>query len=220
MNNKVWMLVGGICLLGMGIFGGMMIDKNPEVLEIKEENITVITETPKETLVIKNEKGTIGGFLIYPGESIPDEVGVCAENIEQPKMINCVKQIKDKKYETGVGFEMDLSPGNYYVYATYKDTKAYYDEFVICGLKAECKSHTKIPVVVSSGSVQDRILPHDWYDVTPTLTPTATSTIKPAVSIIKINPNIIKLVPSNTPTPTPVQVKVVIPSIKVKLPQW
>lgn len=198
MYSKIWMIIAGICLMGMGYFGGNVINKKPEV---KEEVIAVVTPT-----VQMMEKGTISGHLIYPGEGIPEEVGVCAENISEPKLVSCVKQIKDKKYTTGVGFQMDLSPGNYYVYSFYNDMRAYYDEFVICGLKAECTSHTKIPVVVTAGSNQDQILPHDWYDETPTSTPTT----KPGVTLIKINPNILKIVPSNTPTPTPTLTKMII----------
>lgn len=215
MNNKVWLLIAGICLLGMGYFGGKVVNKKPEV---KEEVTAIATPT-----VQMMEKGTISGYLIYPSSYIPDEMGVCAQNIETPELLNCVKQIKDKKYKTGVGYEMDLSPGSYYVYSFYKDMKAYYNEYVICGLKAECSSHTKIPVVVTAGSNQDQILPHDWYDNSPTVKPSATLSptptskiLKPIVTLVKINPDVLKLVPSATPT----LVKIVVPSIKINIPQW
>ncbi len=209
MNNKVGVVAGGIILLVIGIYAGTWLNKKPEV----KEQLATVTGAPSEIPTeVKSEKGTIGGYLIYPSSGIPEEVGVCAQSIDDPKMINCVKQIKDKKYETGVGYQMDLSPGNYYVYAFYKDMKAYYDEFVICGLKAECKSHTKIPVVVTAGSVQDKILPHDWYDTTPTATvaPTTKPTVKPIITLVKINPNIFKIIPSNTPTPIPTIAKIII----------
>lgn len=236
MNNKIWFAVAGICLLGMGIFGGTFIGKNPEV---KEENIASVTGVPTQTPTTAIiQKGSISGYLIYPSEGIPQDVGVCAQSMDNSKFIYCVKQIRDKKYKSGVGYQMDLDVGNYYVYAFYKDMRAYYDEFVICGLKATCKSHAKIPVVVTAGSVSDNVLPHDWYDteatvtVTPTTTvATATSTTVPTVaSLVTAVPTIKVVVPIITikipqitikvPTLTPTPIKLVIPTIKIALPKW
>jgi len=171
-------------------------------------------------------KGKISGYLIYPSNFIPEDLGVCAQRIDNQSLVFCTEQIKDKKYQNGVGYEMSLDPGNYYVYSFLGDNRAYYTEFVLCGLKAECQSHTKIPVTVSAGSSQDNILPHDWYDFGPTETdqplpsstiaPTATSVpIIPIVSI-KIDKDIImKIAPTATPTPK----ALVIPSVKIKIPE-
>jgi len=228
MNNKIWFAVAGICLLGMGIFGGTFIGKNPEN---KEGNVASITGVPTQistTAII--QKGSISGYLIYPSEGIPQDVGVCAQSMDNSKFIYCVKQIRDKKYKSGVGYQMDLDVGNYYVYAFYKDMRAYYDEFVICGLKATCKSHTKIPVVVTAGSVQDNILPHDWYDTETTVTPTIAPTTVPTVVVVTAAPTIKVVVPKITikipqitikvPTLTPTPIKLVIPTIKIALPKW
>jgi len=236
MNQKIFFALGAIGLLGIGIIFGSTIPKKPEP---KEVVTTAIPTNPPSTLTVAptTTTGSISGYLIYPSSGIPESVGVCAQNIDDPKLINCVKQIKDKKFKYGVGFQMDLQPGNYYVYSYYKDTKAYYDEFVICGLKAECKSHTKIPVVVTAGSSQENILPHDWYEetlvVTSTTAPTPTLTIAPTnsptptvkptivpVVTIKFVPGIIKLIPTNTPTSTPTPVKIVIPTINIPHFGW
>lgn len=155
----------------------------------------------------QDSKGKISGYLIYPSDHIPPQMGVCAELVSNTTIKTCVKQIVDPKFPiTGVGYEMSLEPGQYYVYSFLGDWKAYYNEFVTCGLKAECTSHNKIPVTITSGSSNDQILPHDWYDTTPTVTSAPQVTITPQISavpsIVKINPDVLKLIPTATPTPT------------------
>jgi hypothetical protein len=61
---------------------------------------------------------------------------------------------------------LELDPGSYYVYAQLPGDpyKAYYDEFVTCGLKFGCPSHKPIEVVVKAGVNLTAINPHDWYD--------------------------------------------------------
>jgi len=214
-------------LLGIGVFVGRI--SNTSKPDFQENGATT---TPSETsvpTVISNpeSKGIISGSLIYPSDHIPEEMGVCAQRIDNPELTVCTNQIKDSRFQYGVGYELSLDPGNYYVYSFLGDTKAYYTEFVLCGLKAECESHTKIPVVVTAGSRQDSILPQDWYDIsetpsptitttspTPTVEPTAkpTSMIVPVVSI-KLEKDMIKIIPINTPTPTPIPI--VIPTLKV-----
>ena len=226
-----WLIIaGGVVLLGIGALVGRLL--NNQTSKNQESGATV---TPSEiiTPVVTSTaptKGLISGYLIYPSEHIPEEMGVCAQKIDNQSLIICTPQIKDKKYQNGVGYEMPLDPGNYYVYSFLDETKAYYTEFVLCGLKAECKSHTKIPVVVTAGSVQDNILPHDWYDfsdtpaptntVTPSLTvaPTVkpTSKIVPIVSI-KLEKDMIRLLPTSTPTPIPT-LKIINPA-EIEIPK-
>ena len=109
MNNKILLIVGALVLLGGGIYGGTLINKNPET---KEENIATVTgiptnvePSPTATVIAK---GTISGFLTYPSSGIPPEVGVCAQNISSPTIINCVKQIKDKRMTQVSFFELFL----------------------------------------------------------------------------------------------------------------
>lgn len=191
MNQKIYFALGAVGLLAVGISFGAFINRGsssvPPVSVTPTPTVVTSTPTPAVTT------GKIGGFLIYPGPKVPETVGVCAQDVNNLTLITCVKQTKDPKYETGVGYQMELSPGTYYVYATYQKLTAYYDEFVTCGLNYSCKSHAKIPVVVTPGSDQENILPHDWYDATPTAKPTV---------ILKINPNILKLAPTNTPSLT------------------
>lgn len=219
-----WILiVGGLILLSSGVavgkflpsFGGAKIQPTPT----PEPPAEVLSPTASPSAAPSTSTtGKISGHLIYPSDHIPPQVGVCAELVDNSTIKTCVKQIVDKKFApTGVGYEMELPVGKYYVYSILGDWKAYYNEFVICGLKAECKSHTKIAVDITAGSENSNILPHDWYD-TPSPTdavgvPTVKISIKPLVtlvpSIIKINPNVLKLIPTATPT-----IKAVISPIK------
>jgi len=147
-------------------------------------------------------------------------MGVCAQKTDDLQNIICTPQIKDQKFLNGVGYQLELEAGEYYVYSYLDDQRAYYTEFVTCGLQYSCPSHAKIPVIVIAGSVQDNILPHDWYDTSPTSPPpTPTSTTAPKTSIIinpsvfKINPNI-KIIPTSTPVPTMIKIN---PIIKISI---
>lgn len=226
------LVFGGLALLVVGIMAGRNFKKETPPTITPEP--TAMQATPT---VATESKGKISGYLIYPSDHIPEEMGVCAEVVGNTSLTTCAKQIKDKKYKTGVGFEMELDPGMYYVYAFLDKTKAYYNEFVLCGLEAKCKSHVKIPVVVKAGSVDENILPQDWYDqaeatpttkpiatIAPTVTVAPTATVAPTntpvaptpTSKFVLDPGILKLIPTATPTP----VKIVIPTIKIPQFNW
>jgi len=188
---------------------------------------TSVTPTPSDiSPTSASDQGTISGYLIYPSSFIPPELGVCAQKISDLQNVVCTPQIKDQKFKNGVGYQLELDPGEYYVYSYLDDQKAYYTEFVTCGLQYSCPSHAKIPVLVTAGSVQDDILPHDWYDTAsptqnptsspPTPTPKPTSLVNP--SVFQINPNLIIKMPTSTPTPTPTSIMFKIPTIKIEIP--
>ncbi len=126
--------------------------------------------TPEvKTPVVTN--GSIGGALGYPSEVIPEDIKVCALNIETTKETCTSEHIKDAKFSTGTGYLVSVTPGDYYVYAEHAGMtdnkgdvyKAYYSEFVTCGLNANCTSHEPIKVTVASGQNIEKIDPQDWY---------------------------------------------------------
>lgn len=110
--------------------------------------------------------GTIEGSLSYPSDFIPPDMKVCAENIIT-KELHCIDEhIKDSKYTYGEGYKIEVPVGDYYVYATisrWVDYKAYYSEFVTCGLEVGCPSHDPIKVSVKIGQAIENIDPQDWY---------------------------------------------------------
>ena len=115
----------------------------------------------------KGPSGTISGKLSYPSDFIPDLI-ICAEPVTGGK--ETCKAVRSNK--RGV-FSMQVSAGNYYVYAKVANAKetsvspdyrAYFNEFVRCGSNASCRDRTKIAVEVKPGGMAKDVLPADWYD--------------------------------------------------------
>jgi hypothetical protein len=120
------------------------------------------------------QPGVIEGSLSYPSEFIPDDMTIGAENLATKKIYSTNKHLKGKKYQYKVGYKLTLPPGDYHVYAQLpdparygaeyaKDYRAYYSEFVKCGMRVDCKDHTPIVVKVKSGETVSGIDPQDWY---------------------------------------------------------
>ncbi|MBU0648003.1 hypothetical protein KJ855_02385, partial [Patescibacteria group bacterium] len=109
--------------------------------------------------------GTIEGNLSYPSEQIPD-LTVCAEDTGGASSPYCTNSlINDLKYTAGRGYQLEVPPGDYYVYSYFIDPTytAYYTEFVTCGMNVGCLSHNKITVTVANGDHHRNIDPVDWY---------------------------------------------------------
>lgn len=122
----------------------------------------------------KAGKGFIEGSLGYPSEGIP-EMNICAENVST-KVLTCTsKKINNRKYTYGEGYRLEVPTGTYYVFATllpagaggsaFANYKAYYSEFVTCGIDANCPSHAPVKVVVHVNQTVPQIDPIDWYNV-------------------------------------------------------
>jgi len=103
--------------------------------------------------------GMVTGTLAYPSEVLPAQ-RVCAVDLAT-----------DKEYcrhaaEGEAAFTIAAPAGEYWVYAVLPDDasgkRAYYSEFVRCGLSTECKDHTPVTVVVEAGTDAEAH-PHDWY---------------------------------------------------------
>jgi hypothetical protein len=112
--------------------------------------------------------GVIEGSLGYPSDLIPPDMKVCAENKQTGEKYCTKEHIKDKKYVCGEGYKIEVPPGDYFVYANLpseEDYKAYYSEFVTCGLNVKCFSHEPILVSIEEGDNITDIDPIDWYVV-------------------------------------------------------
>lgn len=115
---------------------------------------------------------TIEGSLSYPSEGIPDEMTICAQNIETGKKYCTQKHLNSQKYLYGVGYRLIVAPGNYQIYSylptsaplDYQGYKAYYSKAVTCGLTVKCTNHTPITVSVIAGQRLQNIDPIDWYN--------------------------------------------------------
>lgn len=111
---------------------------------------------------------TIEGSLSFPSEFIPEDMKICAEDIGTgSRQLYCTSQhIADRRFGNGVGYRLRVPQGAYYVYATtnaLRDYRAYYSEFVICGLEVSCPSHEPIGIKVTAGKTMSGVDPADWY---------------------------------------------------------
>lgn len=109
---------------------------------------------------------SITGELGFPHPDLP-ALRVCAESaVEKSVEPVCVQVAAGvKKYQ------IDVVPGQYYVFAetlpaedSAKTTamRAYYSDFVTCGMGSDCLSHRK--VVVNVKEDVKGINPVDWYE--------------------------------------------------------
>lgn len=109
--------------------------------------------------------GNITGSLSFPGEEIP-EMMVCAETIGSTAEFCTDERLEDEEFTYGVGYNLAVPAGSYYVYAKLPNDsyKAYYSDFVTCGLSVDCPSHQSISVTVNAGETVENVDPQDWYN--------------------------------------------------------
>jgi len=111
--------------------------------------------------------GTVRGSLSFPGEGIPPTLRVCAVPAIGGAEVCTNEQMKDTAFTYGIGYELQLPPGRYTVYAAEPDmiprTSAFYTQAVKCGLSVECVDHSPIEVEVRAGETTKGVDPGDWY---------------------------------------------------------
>jgi hypothetical protein len=87
---------------------------------------------------------------------------VCAVNLKDDQ------EYCQETMPSSTTYGINAPVGEYWVYSTRADSgtneyqRAYFSEYVRCGLSAECKDHTPITVKVASGEVVVAD-PQDWY---------------------------------------------------------
>lgn len=164
-----------VVIIIMAILGAGMFIRNTEKsrepqsfpIEVEPTEVETAEVTPTEGVEAEEGNGIVEGSLYYPSDFIPEDMTVCAEPVEAGGEEICTNsQIKDEKYVNGIGYQLNLAPGKYQVYAKtgmMTDYKAYYSDFVTCGLSVECQSHEPIEVTVLAGETLDGVDPADWY---------------------------------------------------------
>ena len=121
------------------------------------------TQTPAEF-------GFISGKMAYPSEGIPGVMVACAENIETKETI-CSQPRKN--WEQSVSYSLRLPPGKYYVYGKLlpgddsvgdmRNERAYYTDYMKCGMGETCTSHKRIQLEVRPGETLRGISVGDWW---------------------------------------------------------
>lgn len=178
--STIQIIIVTILITAIAVGSGMYFFQM-NILQKQESKKAIPTATPTPpTLTLNdvdptaaaenNTNGRIEGTFIFPSEGIPETIRTCAENIQNAQ-VTCSGTLKETGFNNTFSFEVPA--GKYYVYAENNvegkgDTKAYYTEFVTCGLLATCPSHKKIIVEVAVDETVSDIKPHDWYEPVPT----------------------------------------------------
>ncbi len=176
--STISVIILTVLITAVVVGGGMyyfQMNQNAAQRTASNKKIPAATPTPPKltlndvepTVAAENKStGYIEGTFIFPSEGIPETMRACAENTENAQ-ITCSGTLK----ETGLKntFSFEVPAGKYRVYAEsglegQQNYKAYYTEFVTCGLLASCPSHEKIIVTVGIDETVSDIMPHDWYD--------------------------------------------------------
>lgn len=143
-----------------------------------ERKITYLNDkvgesAPANTDVVVGN-GTIAGELTHPASIVPAETKVFAEDTETGKTYEATITFADvEKGITKTTYNITVPAGKYYVYgslAGFNDQngspwKAYYNQFVVCGMAASCKDTTKVIVTVDASKTVGNITVGDWYPV-------------------------------------------------------
>ncbi len=142
-------------------------DTLPSKEPVKKETI----EEEVESKIEEFGYGVVTGSLSYPSEFIPADMEVCAEDINGEKILCTNEHVRGESFTYGIGYALTLPAGEYYIYAHVPNQvdmkgesyKAYFSEFVTCGLSVECSDHSPIKVVVVQGETISSVDPQDWY---------------------------------------------------------
>jgi hypothetical protein len=106
-----------------------------------------------------NAVGYIEGTYSFPADYIPKDMKIVAHNVETGDEF-------DIQYKGDAQYKMKVPVGEYFVYAQtaeMEEYRAYYTEFVTCGLSVDCPSHNKIKVEVVAEKTTVNVDAADWY---------------------------------------------------------
>lgn len=122
---------------------------------------------------VVTENGTVIGKIMYPASGIPTKVKVFAEDTKSGKTYEATVAFSDpsKDVSATATYTISIPASSYYIYGTlagFNDQngdpwKAYYNQYVICGMAASCKDSTKVVVNVVAAKTVENITIGDWY---------------------------------------------------------
>lgn len=122
------------------------------------------------------QPGKISGKLTYPGEGIPRDLVLCVKFLDVVNApVYCSNNSRTRLSSASISFKLNISgasyvvnlpSGNYLIYATtaaMSGVKAYYDEFIKCGMSVNCTSKRPITVKVKPGASVGNIMVGDFW---------------------------------------------------------
>jgi len=129
------------------------------------QNNSTIDKTEEEKIVspiVLATTSNIEGIVSYPEKVIPRDLTVVVVEVHTGKVYS--QRNWDR---TTMRYKIEVvAPGDYQIYAltnSRKGYKAWYSEYVRCGMKEGCNSHQAITVHVDAGKNYDSVNPQDWY---------------------------------------------------------
>jgi hypothetical protein len=134
------------------------------------KNVSTPSPTATTTATPPPADGFIEGSMAYPSDAIPGVMVACAENVETRETA-CSPKRDD--WEEGVRYSLRVPPGRYFVYGTLvagddsvgemRGKKAYYTDYMKCGMGANCSSHRRIVLEVEPGETLNGVTVGDWW---------------------------------------------------------
>ena len=128
---------------------------------------------------VSAQSARITGKLTYPSDYIPPEMVIC---VTRDVETYCSNQLSSRLSAAKISFrlnhraasyEVRLPAGRYYIYGTFprgkaptrdmEGIKAYYNDFVKCGMNVNCKSKKPIAIKAVAGRIVRGITIGDWY---------------------------------------------------------
>jgi|ERR1035437_5522638 hypothetical protein len=123
------------------------------------------------------QSGKITGKLTYPSDAIPRDMVLCVKVItlaNEPTYCSNDRaarlregKITFKLNYRAASHEISLPAGSYHLYATtgeMQGVKAYYNDFIKCGMNVNCTSKRPIAVKVRPGQITRGITVGDFWE--------------------------------------------------------
>ncbi len=161
--------VGSLLLLGDNESG----DNNANQTTNEEHQIAEEVETTAHNEDSANKKiGTITGSYVYPSQTIPGSLIACATDTASKTETCSDKQIKSDEFVNGVGYEVNVAPGQYEVFARNigNGENAYYNSYVKDFTEQNqwpnypsCNQVSTLEVTVHENKITKDITLGDWY---------------------------------------------------------
>ena len=122
------------------------------------------------------QSGRITGKLTYPSDGIPADLVLCVTvtslyaeptycSSDRAARLTAAKIAFKLNYRTA-SYSVSVPAASYYIYVKTGEmhgVKAYYDEFIKCGMSVECTSKTPIVVKVKAGQTRSGITVGDFW---------------------------------------------------------